>query len=658
MIVKRVPNPRIPSPKASRIGNLLDYIEAGAEEKVELRFATGDFITESRQGQRAEMIALAIEAKRSKDPIDHWLFSWKAGEQPSESDCRRAVETLKKHLGMSVDHQAVSVLHRNTENLHLHVVLNRTDPRTFRVADKGWSIDRAHQALAEIVEQQGWEPEAHALYGAGGAGSLHNEPMAKPGTKARDYENTTGAKSGERLAIEEAPQLLRAARTWVEVHTSLAAKGMRYEQKGSGALLWVGDVAVKASTVGREFSRKHLEERFGPFQQVAVEPAPRGPVPLSIQASEPWQEYQSLLRSLEGSRARAHTAQRSAHRSARKDQFSQFRYERGELFAGKRWSGMELNVARSLLAADQAKRKAELISGHNSERIVLNGALKKKPSYEDFLRSAGLNQIAEAWRYRGNEKSGASISGTGVGKLGAGDIRDFSPRVEQDEASGRSLVNYYGSRDPQQASFADRGQRIDIYLAADRVAVMAALQVASQKWGLLTITGPPEFEALCAELAQEQGFRIHNVSSASLGLVSRHVDREVANPSRPNSLYELHRADILNKLTVKNPSQLDWMIALRLRVTGHTQEAVARELELHVRKVHQDENRDWARYARRTADAAFGPQGDRESLNLEGRAPAWRTVEGASASSGRQSVAHGTLSLGRQQRKRDLEIGD
>ena len=71
MIVKKIPNPRRPSTKAARIGGLLDYIEADGEQRVELRFATGDFLSDSRQGQRAEMIALASEAKRSRDPVDH-----------------------------------------------------------------------------------------------------------------------------------------------------------------------------------------------------------------------------------------------------------------------------------------------------------------------------------------------------------------------------------------------------------------------------------------------------------------------------------------------------------------------------------------------------------------------------------------------------------
>ena len=160
MIVKYIANPKTQSSNASRIGSLLDYIEADGRadaQKAEYIGASGNFYSDSQQGQRAEMVALAMEATRSKDPVDHWLLSWKEGEQPTQAQCNEAVEILKRHLGMSSEHLAVFALHRNTENYHLHVVLNRVHPDTLRVEDKGWCIDKAHKAIAEIIHAQGWE---------------------------------------------------------------------------------------------------------------------------------------------------------------------------------------------------------------------------------------------------------------------------------------------------------------------------------------------------------------------------------------------------------------------------------------------------------------------------------------------------------------------
>jgi hypothetical protein len=306
MIVKYIANPKTQSSKASRIGSLFDYIVADGRadaQKAEYIGANGNFYSDSQQGQRAEMVALAIEATRSKDPVDHWLLSWKEGEQPTQAQCNEAVEILKRHLGMSSGHLAVFALHRNTENYHLHVVLNRVDPDTLRVEDKGWCIDKAHKAVAEIVRAQGWEAEKNARYFADRSGQVTRASSSRepqPRSKARDYENATGEKSCERVAQEKAAPILRNAKSWAQVHEGLAQVDMRYERKGSGAMLWVGDQPLKASCIGREFSRSRMEERLGEFQ-----PDSRAnSVPLQSRTAEPlrpdmpanWAEYRKFFR--------------------------------------------------------------------------------------------------------------------------------------------------------------------------------------------------------------------------------------------------------------------------------------------------------------------------------------------------------------------------
>ncbi len=597
-----------------------------------MRFAAGDFLTNSRQGQRAEMIALAGEATRSKDPIDHWLLSWKAGEQPSVAECREAVEILKGHLGMSPEHQAICALHSNTENLHLHVVVNRTDPETFRVADNGWSIDRAHQALAEIVERQGWEQEVNAVYRAGKTAKRTDIAVVAPRTKARDSENATGAKSTERIAMEELPKLLQFARSWSDVHSALAARGFRYEQKGSGALAWVGDTAVKASAVGREFSRKRMEERFGPFEptgeKMAVASAAQVLTPLNAERGNRWQQYRILLQSHRLERDQTQRALRTFQRSARGEQIASFRGEREALNTGGKWHGESLNVARSLLAADQARRKAALTSEQEAERETTRKRLGSRPTYEQFLRVAGQKQFADLWRYRDAPPEVASLSGEGTDEPARYDIRNFQTRVERGAGKREVCIGYYAQSRPETLSFADRGKQIEIYQTTDRVAVLAALQVASQKWSVLTVTGPAQFQLLCAKLAREHGFRIQNLSAVPAMTREERFLPEATGQESPMSPYEAHRRDIVSKVDIKNPSRLDYMIAVRMRVTGHSQEAIAKELLEAGTPSRALESRDWTRYARRTADAVFSARGDRELTSHGERKASWRVLEG------------------------------
>jgi hypothetical protein len=670
MIVKYIANPKAQSSKASRIGSLLDYIEADGHagaQKAEYIGANGNFYSDSQQGQRAEMVALAIEATRSKDPVDHWLLSWKEGEQPTQAQCNEAVEILKRNLGMSSVYLAVFALHRNTENYHLHVVLNRVHPDTLRVEDKGWCIDKAHKAIAEIIHAQGWEAEKNARYVADRngevirAGSMH-EPQ--PRSKARDHENATGEKSCERIAQEKAAPILLNAKSWAQVHEGLAQVDMRYERKGGGAMLWVGDQPLKASCIGREFSRIRMEERLGEFEPDSrgnsMQLQPRTAEPLRPDMPASWAEYRKTLVAKRKQKDAAQVQQRMDHRAAREMQSAEFRKERSALYQGAKWSGDALNVARSLLAADQAMRKAELMERQKRERDSLRMRFGRRKTFEQFLVEQGEPQLADQWRYRDTETLDAAILGDGDETPRKRDIRDFTAQVRQSAQSQLAEIHYSSRSDTSRVSFTDRGKRIDVWQTQDEAAVLAAFQLGAQKWGTVTITGPDEFKQLCAQLAAQHGFKISN-PELRREIVRGHSESQPvpvipAGMPSPSRSYQLHKADILNRIEVRNPSQLDWMIAVRMRVTGHDQHAVTQALKESASQGRETENRNWTNYAERTAEAVFGPRGDRECAKSAQRAEAWARVEGRNTTPDREVQPSQRRAVS-ERRRGDFEIG-
>jgi len=670
MIVKYIANPKAQSSKASRIGSLLDYIEADGRadaQKAEYIGANGNFYSESLQGQRAEMFALAIEATRSRDPVDHWLLSWKEGEQPTQAQCNEAVEILKRHLGMSSEHLAVFALHRNTENYHLHVVLNRVHPDTLRVEDKGWCIDKAHKAIAEIIRAQGWEAERNARYVADRSGQVTRASSVRepqPRSKARDHENATGEKSCERVAQEKAAPILLNAKSWAQVHEGLAQIDMLYERKGSGAMLWVGDQPLKASCIGREFSRIRMEERLGEFQPDSransIQLLPRTAEPFRSDMPANWAEYRKTIVVNRKEKEASQVQQRMDHRVAREFQSAEFRKERSALYQGGKWSGDALNVARSLLAADHAMRKAELMERQKRERDSLRMRFGRRKTFEQFLVEQGEPQLAEQWRYRDTETPATVILGDGDKIPRKRDIRDFTAQVRQSAHTRLAEIHYSSRSDPSHVSFTDRGKRIEVWQAQDETAVLAALQLGAQKWGTLTITGPDEFKQLCAQLAEQHGFKINNPElrrEIPRGPSEGHpVPIIPAGMPSPSMAYQLHKADILNRIEVRNASQLDWMIAVRMRVTGHDQQAITQALKENASQGREAENRNWTNYAERTAEAVFGPRGDRECARSAQRAEAWARVEGRDLAHERQ-VQHSQRRKIPERRRGDFEIG-
>lgn len=537
---------------------------------------------------------------------------------------------------MSADHLSVYALHRNTDNYHLHLILNRVHPETLRVSDKGWCIDRAHKALAEIVQTQGWEAEPNARYGKDGTQTRTAPQPAhdvNPGARARDYENATAEKSAERIAIEQAAPILRDALSWSEVHEHLSQLGIRYEPKGSGALLWVGEIAVKASACGREFSRKRMEERLGVFEEdnrpLKGIPAKREAESIDQDAPPRSAQYSAALRRFRAEKHAAQTAQRTAHRAERAKQLQEFCAERVQLRKGAKWSGPALNVARSLLAAEQAKRRAALSDQQKRQRDELWRQFGHQMTYEEFLKAQGEEELAENWRYRRSASQAASIHGDGDTMPAKRDIRDFTARVQFFDKDKIAAIHYHANNALSRVSFTDSGRRIDVWQQQDEAAVLAALQLGAQKWGVVTITGPDEFKHLCANLAVQHCIRINNPELNVQPRYERRAHGPATNAApTPNDAYLCHKADILNRVAVRNACQLDWMIAVRMRVTGHNQHAVAQALESLAPRGRAAENRSWKNYADRTASAVFGPRGDREAATHRGRAAVWARVEG------------------------------
>ncbi|CDS47896.1 MobA [Polaromonas sp. CG9_12] len=168
MIVKKIRNQKTGSTKAARVAGVANYIVGPQHDhSVEkcIHHEANNFLTDTHEGHVAEMIALAQDAVRSKDPIDHWVLSWAPNERPSVDQVREAVGLFLGHCGLS-GHQVIWGLHDDTEHLHVHIAVNRVHPETLKVVEinKGFQLNAAHQAIAIIEKKQGWKSTQNARY--------------------------------------------------------------------------------------------------------------------------------------------------------------------------------------------------------------------------------------------------------------------------------------------------------------------------------------------------------------------------------------------------------------------------------------------------------------------------------------------------------------
>lgn len=396
MIVKKIKNTKSEKPKSWQIGDLVDYIRfphnKNPQEKIE--YAGGkNFLSATHTGQKVEMIALARESAHSHMPVQHWMFSWQEGEQPTREQVEEVVDVFLEKMGLS-GHQTVYGLHYDTDNYHLHIAVNRMSPETGKVVlpFNGLDIREAHKIVAHIECGQGWASEENPLYAVLEDGELVRRRTAreiKPKQAALDFEHATGEKSAQRIAQERGHTIIKNAKSWTELHEKLAGAGLRFERKGSGAIIFVGEKVVKASSVDRAFSMGKLCKKLGDFEEGnypdRLEKA--APEPVSSVNLEEWKAYQ---KEFAGVPKKAGTEE-NAELARMKERH---RFERKRALSRLAQYGLPvLNIARHCLMAQQRAERLSLRSGRKKAR-------GGKPRFENWLRARGLEKEATRWRYR------------------------------------------------------------------------------------------------------------------------------------------------------------------------------------------------------------------------------------------------------------------
>lgn len=232
------------------------------------------------------------------NPAYHVALSWRAGEHPTRPQAEHAVRHVMNALGMA-ECQALWALHRDTDQDHVHVVLNRVHPEKgvvagpprfdYRVIDK---------ACRELELAQGWEhtPGPYVIedgaqgpiivrrsrrerYERGLLRTAHTTPEGRPvftpSQKAERAARNQGVPSFQDWVAGEPARALhgvlhRTDATWADVHRLLADYGVTLTPKGSGLIVTTtlpeGRVlAAKASQLGRDCGKARLEQRLGPY---------------------------------------------------------------------------------------------------------------------------------------------------------------------------------------------------------------------------------------------------------------------------------------------------------------------------------------------------------------------------------------------------------
>ncbi|EBC6608315.1 IncI1-type relaxase NikB [Salmonella enterica] len=209
-------------------------------------------------------------AKDDTDPVFHYILSWQAHESPRPEQIYDSVRHTLKALGLS-EHQYVSAVHTDTDNLHVHVAVNRVHPDTGYLNCLSWSQEKLSRACRELELKHGFAPDNGCWIHAPGS------RIVRKTAAERDRQNawTRGKKQTFREYVSQtAVAGLRSepVHDWLSLHRRLAEDGLYLTlQNGSFMVMDGWDrnrEGVQLDSFGPSWNGDKLRKKMGEYTPV------------------------------------------------------------------------------------------------------------------------------------------------------------------------------------------------------------------------------------------------------------------------------------------------------------------------------------------------------------------------------------------------------
>lgn len=261
MISRRV----LQKPENDDYRRLARYIAAAdhPSEKSLMRWCAGCLAGDDYAlGIQEAVDTQAMNKRTTKEKTYHLIVSFRPEDEArlTPEMFMTIEEEFAKSLGFS-EHQRHCGVHKNTNNLHMHVAYNMIHPE--RLA--------RHEPYRDFIKRDSVCRDLEQRFGLAidnGRGVKKEAPQLND--IAATVEAHTGQQSFEGYAKERRERLLEAlahAADWEQVHAAFAGCGMEIKPHGNGLVIRDrnGDLAIKASRLDRSLSLSKLTKRFGTY---------------------------------------------------------------------------------------------------------------------------------------------------------------------------------------------------------------------------------------------------------------------------------------------------------------------------------------------------------------------------------------------------------
>jgi len=443
-----------------------------------------------------------MNTRAKSDKTCHLVLSFPEGERLSFADLNAIEERFCDALGFT-SHQRISVVHDDTNNLHIHIAINKIHPRNLTIHNPYYDFIKVAK-LCEQIEQE---------YGLT---KVNHETVKDQASRvAQEIETRTGVESLLGWINREVLTEIKHADNWQDLHKVLARHGLEIKERGNGFVLVANNnVAVKASSVDRSLSKGNLTQRLGVFKQSEHTEQPSRsdtkqyqPRPLQnrIDTSKLYARYQQ---------------EQSDSARQRTNQLVMLRKSRDQLIErAKREAKLKRNIIKSIKAGRLAKKALYATAYQHFKTTIQVIKSDYQKSYQHSKtrhpRMGWLDWLAFEVKL-GNAEALAVLRSRRTGQFKGNQI---SAKQSDDGFSidGHFKNNFVESitkigtvtYKAGSTTIRDDGKRLIVLPDTSREALRDILQVAMKKYGShLAINGTESFRLEIAQVAAQNQIRV------------------------------------------------------------------------------------------------------------------------------------------------------
>ncbi|CAI10575.1 TraI protein of DNA transfer system (plasmid) [Aromatoleum aromaticum EbN1] len=482
MIAKHVP---MRSLAKSDFAELVEYItdEQGKTERLGPVTAT-HCAAATLQAVIGEVLATQRQNTRGAgDKTYHLLVSFRPGEHPSADTLKVIEERICAGLGYG-EHQRVSAVHHDTDNLHLHIAINKIHPERHTMHEPFQSYRTLAELCAVLERDCGLERDNHQSRRSVAEG------------RAADMERHAGVESLVGWVRRESLEEMRGAQSWTELHQVMRKNGLELRERGNGLVVEAADgTRVKASTIARELSKPGLEARLGPFEPSPdrlAEPKMRRqyekpPIGLRVNTVELYARYKAEQQTLTAARADSLAKARRRKDRAVDGAKRANRLRRATITVVDS-KGVGKKALYSQASTALRDQLAEIHKEYAKEREKLSQGFKRR-AWADWLKQEALQGNADALAALRGREAAQGLKGNTI--AGQGATKSERAHVQDNITKKGTIIFRIG-----QSAVRDDGDKLQVSRDATREGVQAALRLAMERYGSqITVNGTPAFKA-------------------------------------------------------------------------------------------------------------------------------------------------------------------